>query len=320
MIVCDGWSHYVVFEDLGAIYSALAGGKEPSLKPAVPMREYALWEQANAASDEARECETFWLSQFKTVPAPINLPTSRPRPPARTFEGDRRELTLPADLCQNIKRLAKEQKNSYFAVLLAAFQVWLHRLSGARDLVVGVPFAAQGPLGMDTLVGQCANILPLRAQLEPAELFSSVLKNTWSSVLDAQEHWNFTYGRLISQLDLPRDSSRIPLVSLLFNIDPPMAKVKFDGLKHRFITGPRYYFQYDLGFNLVEDEDTIRVECDYNRNMFDGDVVQLWVDGYQALLEAIVQNPGSASGSFADAERARGPAAFGDRTRCRASR
>ena len=54
------------------------------------MREYALWEQANAGSDEARECEDFWLSQFQTVPPPIDFPTSRPRPPARTFEGDRR--------------------------------------------------------------------------------------------------------------------------------------------------------------------------------------------------------------------------------------
>ncbi len=291
MIVCDGWSHYVVFEDMGAIYSALAGGTEPSLNPAVPMREFAEWEQANASSDEARECEAFWFSQFKTVPPPINLPTPRPRPPARTFEGDRREFTLPPELYQNIKRLAKEQKNSYFAVLLATFQVWLYRLSGIRDLVVGVPFAAQGPLGMDSLVGQCANILPLRVQLESAEPFTSVLRKTWSNVLDAQEHWNFTYGRLISQLDLPRDPSRIPLVSLLFNIDPPMAKVKFSNLKYQFITGPRYYFQYDLGFNLVEDGGTVRVECDYNRNMFDGEIVQCWLSGYQALLEAALKNP-----------------------------
>ena len=242
-------------------------------------------------SAEARECEDFWLSQFKTVPPPIDFPTSHPRPPARTFEGDRRVLTLPAELCRSIRKLAKEQKNSYFAVLLSAFQVWLNRISGARDLVVGVPFAAQSQLGMDTLVGQCANILPLRAQIEPAESFSSLCRKTWSSVLDAQEHWNFTYGRLIPRLDLPRDSSRIPLVPVLFNIDPPMAKVKFGALKHRFITGPRYYFQYDLGFNLVEDGDVIHVECDYNRNLFDGDVVQSWVDGYQALLETVVENP-----------------------------
>jgi len=291
MIVCDGWSHYVVFEDLGTFYSAFVAGTEPSLKPVVQMREYALWEQAHSVTDEARASEAFWLSQFQTVPPPINLPTSRPRPPSRTFEGDRREVFLPKELYWNIRRLAKEQKNSYFAVLLAAFQVWLYRLSGTRDLVVGVPFAAQGPLDMDRLVGQCASILPLRVQIESDESFSNVLRKAWSSVLDAQEHWDFTFGRLIPELDLPHDPSRIPLVSALFNIDPPMAKVKFRGLEHRFVTGPRYYFQYDLGFNLVEKEDSIQVECDYNRNLFDGDVMQCWAESYKALLEAIISNP-----------------------------
>lgn len=291
MIVCDGWSHYVVFEDLGALYTSFAKGEEPYLESVVPMREFALWEQANARSIEACECEAFWLSQFKTVPTPIDFPTAHSRPPSRTFEGDRQVLTLPAELCRSIRKLAKEQKNSYFAVFLAAFQAWLYRISGASDIVVGVPFAAQSQLGMDTLVGQCANILPLRTQIEPTESFSSLSVKTWSSVLDAQEHWNFTYGRLIPSLDLPRDSSRIPLVSVLFNIDPPMSKVKFWSLKHRFITGPRYYFQYDMGFNLIEDGDTINVECDYNRNLFDGDVILSWVAGYQALLEKVVEKP-----------------------------
>jgi hypothetical protein len=227
------------------------------------MREFALWEQASTSSDETKQCETFWLSQFNTVPAPINFPTQTPRPPFRTFEGDRCEVTLNADLCHAIKSMAKEQKNSHFAFLLAAFQVWLHRISGSCDLVVGVPYAAQGPLGMDSLVGQCANTLPLRIRIDSNETFADILKRTWSNVLDAQENWNFSYGRLIPHLDLPRDPSRIPLVSVLFNIDPPMTKVKFSGLKHRFISGPRYYFQYDLGFNLVEDEFTIRIECDY---------------------------------------------------------
>ncbi len=36
MIVCDGWSHYVVFEDLGAIYTAFASGREPSLEACRP--------------------------------------------------------------------------------------------------------------------------------------------------------------------------------------------------------------------------------------------------------------------------------------------
>lgn len=290
MIVCDGWSHYVVFEDLATAYSALVVGTEPILKPAVPMREFAHWQQAHASTEDARECQEFWLAQFREIPPVLNLPTSRTRPPTRTFDASRCSVTLDAPLCQAIRRVAREQQNSYFALLLASFQVWLHRLSGCRDLVVGVPFAAQGPLGLERFVGQCANTLPLRTQIDPETPFAGFLAQTWSCVLDAQEHWDFTFGQLAAKLDLPRDPSRIPLVSVLFNLDPPMSKVRFRGLRHRFFSGPRYYYQYDIGFNLVEEEGTIRVECDYNVNLFDTDWVRAWTEGYEALLQAIVRD------------------------------
>lgn len=291
MIVCDGWSHYVLFEDLSTFYSAYINNTEPMLAPAIPMHEYANWEKNNKGSVDEKACEEYWTSDFKSIPPSIDLPTSKLRPPTRTFEGDRRTITLSEELYSKIKKVGREQKSSSFAILLAAFNVWLSRLSGVQDLVVGVPFAAQSPLGMDRLIGQCANTLPLRFQLDSNETFSSILKRTWETVLDAQENWNFSYGRLINKLNLPPEPSRIPLVSILFNIDPPMDKVKFNGLKHKFITGPRYYFQYDLGFNLVENDSTVNVECDYNRNLFDGDVILNWAEGYRALLETIVQNP-----------------------------
>jgi amino acid adenylation domain-containing protein len=291
MIVCDGWGNYVIFEDLSNLYSSLVNNQTPSLDPPVPMHEYSAWQKKNEGSREQKECEAFWLSHFDTLPDPIDLPTSRPRPAARSFDGARVEMKLPVELYKSVKQLGREQKSSYFAVLLAAFNVWLNRLSGVKEPVVGVPFAAQSQLGMDRFVGQCANTLPLRTSIETNEPFSAVLKRTWNVILDAQDNWNFTYGELISKLNIPLDSSRIPLVSVLFNIDPPMDKVKFSGLKHKFITGPRFYYQYDLGFNLVEDESTITIECDYNPKLFDEDIMKNWVDGYISILESVVKKP-----------------------------
>ena len=292
MIICDGWSHYVVFEDLSEIYNALCrGSDEPDLEDAVPMRQYAHWELENANSIETQECEKFWESQFGSSPEPVDLPTSRPRPPVRTYDGRRCSVIFSQNLYRDIKQLAKDQKNSYFAVLLAAFQVWLHRLSGAKEIVTGVPFAAQSQLGMDRLVGQCANTLPIRTRIVGTDGFDIVLKAVWESVLDAQENWNFSYGRLIPKLDLPRDSSRIPLVAALFNIDPPMTKVGFENLKHRFVTGPRYYFQYDIGFNLVEGDDSLIVECDYNPKLFEEPIIENWLEGYQSILKTVIADP-----------------------------
>ena len=117
-----------------------------------------------------------------------------------------------------------------------------------------------------------------------------MLRRTWEGLLDAQENWNYTFAKVANQLALPRDPSRIPLVSVLFNIDPPMAKVNFSALKHRFVPGPRHYFQFDLGFNLVEEDGGLRVECDFNRHLFDRDSIQAWLDCYFVLLRHIVSN------------------------------
>ncbi len=290
MIVCDGWAHYVVFEDLSEIYSALVEGREAKLRPAVSIPEFLRAQEEQVERGELDRCGAYWEGVFRLPPPPLDLPVKGLRPPTRTFEAARGEWMLDADLCKGIRALARSRGSSYFGVLLAAFEVWLYRLSGGRDLVVGVPFAAQGPLGLDRYVGQCANTLPLRVDLHPGEPFSALLARVWERVLDAQEHWNFTYGQLISKLVLPKDASRIPLVSVLFNIDPPMSKVGFAGLGHRFFTGPRHWFQYDLGFNLVETDAGIRVECDYNTHLFDGEMIQSWVQGYDQLLRAVVRD------------------------------
>ena len=76
-------------------------------------------------------------------------------------------------------------------------------------------------------------------------------------------------------------------VSVLFNIDPAMTKVNFNGLAHRFFAAPRFYYQFDLGFNLVEEPEGLRVECDFNTNLFDGEVLQTWLAGYESLLREI---------------------------------
>ncbi len=292
MIACDGWSHYVLFEELSEIYSAIRENRASVLRPVVPMRRYALWQREYLQTQAAKECEQFWLSKFDTVPTPLDLPTKASRPLTRTVSADRRDILLSNEFYDQIKQFGRGQKSSSFAVLLTAFQVWLHQLSGAQDIVVGVPFSEQSTLGFETLVGQCANTLPIRAKVESGKSFSDLLKNAWDSLLDAQENTHYTFGRLISKLDISHDPSRIPLVSVIFNIDPAMTKVHFSGLRHRFFAGPRVYFQFDLGFNLVEEADGLRLECDFNSNLFDSDTVQEWLNGFECLLRQIV-NSGS---------------------------
>jgi len=288
MIICDGWSHYVLFEEISEIYSAIREDRSPVLRHVIPMREYAIWQQEYWKSSQSKECEKYWLSQFETIPDPIELPTKGLRPLLRSIAAQRRDIFFSADFYEQIKRFGRSSRTSSFAVLLAVYEIWLHRLSNATDLVVGVPFSAQNSLGFDTLVGQCANTLPIRLKIHPKERFQDILVRTWDALLDAQENPHYTFGKLLEQLEVKHDPSRIPLVSALFNIDPALTKVKFSGLKHHFFAGPRFYYQFDLGFNLVEEEGGLRVECDFNTNLFDADVIDHWLKSYELLLRDVL--------------------------------
>jgi len=290
MIICDGWGFKVVLEEISTLYSAFIEKRELSIEAPIQMREYASWQAQERNSASTKDCEDFWLSQFRTPPPPFDLPTASPRPPIRTYEGARASLRFAPPFYKDIKRVARELRNTPFALLLTAFSTWLYRLSGKDDFVIAVPFAGQGALGFNTLVGQCVHTLPFRVQVNHGASFVDQLARTQKLILDTQEYWSSNFGTIVQKLNLPTDPSRIPLAPVIFNLDPALSGVQFSGCASRIMSGPRFYFYYDLGFNVVDEGDALLVECDYNSNLFDDETIHYWLDGFQTLLQGIVSN------------------------------
>jgi len=290
MIICDGWGFKVVLEEISGRYAGFVEGREPSIKAATQMEEYALWQAQERDSVEAKQSDEFWLSQFTTPPSPLDLPTPVSRPRIRSYEAGRCNLRLTPQLYQSIKRASHSLGSTPFALLLAGFSTWLYRISGKDDFTVGVPFAGQGELGFNTIVGQCVHTLPFRFKLSKDTPFLDELARTQKLILDAQEHWRSNLGTIIQKLDTPSDPSRIPLAPVIFNLDPALTGVQFSGCTSRVTSGPRYYFHYDLGFNLVDEGETLLVECDYNSNLFENETVRDWVTGFQSLMEAVTSD------------------------------
>jgi glutamate-1-semialdehyde aminotransferase/thioesterase domain-containing protein/acyl carrier protein len=287
MIICDGWGFKVVLEEIGTAYSAFVEKRQLSMESPIQMREYAAWQARERGSASARACEDFWLSQFKTLPPAFDLP-SNSRPAVRSYEAARENLRLGPKSYKDMKKVARDLRNTPFAFLLTAFSTWLYRLSQVDDFVVAVPFAGQGALGFTSLVGQCVHTLPFRVQVKKNASFTDQLTLVQKAILDTQEYWSSNFGTVVQKLNLPPDPSRIPLAPVIFNLDPALSGVQFSGCSLRITSGPRFYFYYDLGFNVVDEGDSLLIECDYNRDLFDGDTIRHWLRGFQTLLESIV--------------------------------
>ncbi len=290
-IACDGWSYDVVLRELGLIYTALREGRSHGLAAAMQMRDYQRWEEEQQRTADFAADRAYWLERFKTLPTPLDLPGDRPRPAQRSHAGAREVATVPAELYRQFAQTGAKLGATPFALLLAAFKTLLFRLSGERDFVVGVPAAGQNLANGADLVGHCVNLLALRSTIDGTEPFADFARTTRKTLFEAFEHQRFNFGQLVRHLPLPRDPSRTPLIGSTFNLDPPLSDIRYGTLRHEIELNPRAAYQFDFSFNCVESDGALRVECDYNTDLFDAATIRRWLAHYSTLLAAIVAAP-----------------------------
>ncbi len=292
-IVCDGWSWGVLLPELGTLYSALRQGIAADLKEPFRFSEYALLQTQQALSPEYTAAEEYWLGQFLDQIPVLDLPTDQPRPPLRSFKGASANWKINSSLVSELKRLGAQVGCSFLTILLAGFEVFLHRLSGQEDIVVGMPAAGQAVVGQYNLVGHCANLLPLWSHIKGEQSFNDYLRTRRSTMLDAYEHQQFTFGSLLKKLALSRESSRIPLVSVIFNLDRTIKgkDLQFNGLDVELFSNPKHFVNFEMCFDACESSDGLDLMCKYNTNLFDAQTICRRLEEFEVLLAGIVANP-----------------------------
>ena len=286
-MVCDGWSTNVMIEELRRFYNAERDGSNPNLTIAKSFKEYAEQERARLGSTEHEETELWWTSQFREPVAPLELPLDRPRGALKSYNGATARLLVDSEVAQKLRRFGATQGCTLFATLLAGFKILLSRFSGQGDIVVGIPAAGQSLLDGETLVGHCVNFLPIRSNVDGQADVGGYLKRLKATLLDASEHQRYTYGSLVRKLALPRDPSRLPLVEVQFNLERLGARLDFSGLEVEVDSAPKRHVNFDLFLNIVESNDGLRMDCDYNRDLFDEATVQRWLGHYVTLLKSM---------------------------------
>lgn len=288
-IVCDGWSTNVLLDELAKLYNALNKGfTGAELPKAVSFAAYARSQADFFNSPEGAENERFWLEQFRETPPSLELPTDRPRPAVKEFRGATYRKKIAAESYNSLKRMGARQKCTLFVTLLAGLQVLLSRLTGQDDIVVGIPSAGQSLVEEGVLVGHCVNFLPLRGRTTGNITAADYLAQVRQSLLAAYDHQNYTYGRLVRKLTLPRDPSRLPLTEVQFNLERVGDGSCFDGFEVEPDPNPKSFVNFDIFLNVVESKDGLVLDCDYNTGLYEERTIARWLAHYEVLLEGMV--------------------------------
>lgn len=291
-IVCDGWSSAILVQDLGAIYTALLEHRAVSLPAPQSFVEYAQQQQAFYSSAERAKQEEYWRNQFVDGAPILELPIDKRRPAQRSYRAERIDIPVSASLLQNVRKAGAKHGASLVVTMLSAFNLWLQRITGQNDVVVGVPAAGQALDGLHRLIGHCVNLLPVRSFVDPQQSFAEYLKSMRRTMLDAYDHQQLTFSKLLHQIPLDRDPSRPPLVSVMFNVDQKIESkdLSFPSCDVSYFSNPRLFENFELFVNAAEFDGAMVLECQYNADLFSAEAIQRLMNVYISLLESVTRN------------------------------
>ena len=293
-IIGDGLSFDVILEELGTLYSAYIENREPELTNPVRFSEFAEKINSFMESDAYKPLEDFWLNIYKESVPTIDLPLDFIRPAIRKYNSNRIDFPLDDKIINALKNVGISAGCSLVTTLLAAFEVFLYKLTGQNDLVVGFPSSGNILYDMRQMVGHCVNLLPLRSKINPNLSFVDYLKQRNSQLFDAYEHQQVSFGHLLKSFAIARDPSRVPLVPVILTVDLNRdieSEFSFAGLSHEFKINPREYATFEIQLHAFRTKNGPSFQWTYNTTLFKEETINEMMISFEKIIQKVIEDP-----------------------------
>ncbi|QLQ35471.1 non-ribosomal peptide synthetase [Micromonospora robiginosa] len=276
--VFDSHSAVLFHAELRATCEAVRSGTEAAV-PELPIQyaDFAVWQRQQLTGDELARQLAFWTGHLAGAPAVTGLPLDRPRPAQLGFAGDEVRFALPDGLLDRIGALAVGAQATPYMVLLAGFAALLSRISGDTDVVVGVSTAGRDNPELAPLIGMFVNPVALRCDVSGDPTFADLLGRVRNGLIDAMEHGQTPFQKIVEAVDPQRDPSVQPVFQTALNWIPDsgLDPIELGTTKD------------DLAFDITTGESRLV----YRSELFDRATAETVVRRYLRLLAAAVAEP-----------------------------
>ena len=309
-IAADGWSITPLVRDLGVAYASRCAGRAPGWAPlAVQYVDYTLWqrEQLGELQDPHSPIAAqlaYWEEALAGMPERLQLPTDRPYPPVADYRGASVAVEWPAELQQQVARVAREHNATSFMVMQAALAVLLSKLSASSDVAVGFPIAGRRDPALDELVGFFVNTLVLRVDLAGDPTVAELLAQVRRRSLAAYEHQDVPFEVLVERLNPTRSLTHHPLVQVMLawqNLpghgSDPAAGLALGDLQVTPMPTDTHTARMDLTFSLAErwseagEPAGIGGTVEFRTDVFDAASIEALIERLQRVLVAMTADP-----------------------------
>ncbi|HZU46915.1 MAG TPA: amino acid adenylation domain-containing protein, partial [Mycobacterium sp.] len=309
-IAADGWSIGPLVRDLALAYASRCVGQAPGW-PAliVQYADYTIWQRkilGDLADSHSRIAGqlAYWEDALAAMPERLQLPTDRPYPPVADQRGAKVTVDWPAELHQQLARVAREHNASSFMVIQAALAVLLSKLSASSDVAVGFPIAGRRDPVLDELVGVFVNTLVLRVDLAGDPSVAELLAQVRGRSLAAYEHQDVPFEVLVERLNPTRSLTHHPLVQVMLawqnfagQNNNLSAELALGDVQVSSMPVDTRTAHMDLTFSLAErwteagEPAGIGGAVEFRTDVFDAGSVEALIERFERVLTAITADP-----------------------------
>jgi hypothetical protein len=293
-LITDGWSSQVLLEELTTLYDAFIAGN-PSPLPDLPFQyaDFAIW-QRNYFNEEVLATHlSFWKQHL------VDLPTSLDLLPAAEASPDSsrdpvRHVALPIELTDAIKDFSQSRGVTPFIVLLTTLNILLWKWSDQTDILVLGTMANRATPDLEKLIGCFISDLPMRNQLDPNQIGSSLVEQvkqmvsaTLSHAILVEKIWEPIWGNPIEVL---RTVNLVLFPSMqgssqTLNYNPLLINSYREVWNEEFIS-LELYVSYPQERNQA-----IELFACYSPKTFTVETIDYFISSYQAILQKLVEQP-----------------------------
>lgn len=246
-IISDEASNRILIKDLLAAYRG-----ETLPKPRLQYKDYSAWQENDYYQNLAAEHKKFWMDVYEDNIQVLDLPTDYPRPLKLTSDACTDTVKLDKELCEQIRRLSREEGTTVYNFLFAIYYIFLSKVSNQEDIIVGVPVSGRHHVDLEEIVGLFVNSLAIRNYPEGTLKISDFISKVQKNMLQALDNQFYPYIDLVDTLKIPRDVNRNPLFDVCFNYNQRIKEEELD-------IGAFKMTPYDLGAKVAKFDLTLDV-------------------------------------------------------------
>ena len=298
-IAFDNVSMAIFCQQLSTAYNYAANAAEAPLS-ALPLQyaDYADFQRAqmNTQRDKLKD---FWHERLRGLPTLHDLPLDYVRPATLSAAGKLHHDRLPAELSRQVSALAEKSQTTIFAVLQSIFAVFLHRYSGAEDIVVGTPVNNRMSSELNALIGLFVNTLVIRSEIRSHDTFDRFLADNSAMIQQCIAHSLYPFEQLVDTMKVDRSLSYNPLLQIVFVYqDEREALLHLNGLQCQIEEIHTNTAKFDIVLTLSHHHDGLALKWEYATDLFSPASIANMSRSFIRVLESLCRHPSQNMGAI----------------------